>query len=703
MKNNVRKSISVLLSVLMVLSLFGGLTAIAADASDLAAALEEANYWYDVIDDTSFGYNHEELLNEVQDAITTGNAVDPNGYEQMELEAAVSYLQNATANLVLAYGYDQATRFYSYIEYDYPEIAATLNTAVDAATAVVNDPDATAAEKLAAGKAVYLAQNVAAFEVEKAEAIEWLQNRLQPTDSEACRQIVSDAVAEIAALAYDESKDYFENRNAVSSLERAASDALEAQRAADIDANTEWALIPTSAEGLEDGTLYLNLGVFENNYAAQYVKQEIFNLIPANNYGAAGIEALKKQYPALWQAAYEQEYADEHMTEYDLDGMTMEEYFAPDRFGGIFIETANDIFFEALKTERPDLFVESPWGGVSLDYDQLEEIGTAYVQDFYANEYAQAEVLGRAQAQAETDELRSYDWYIDTNGYSRVKAVKGDVALDDVIVLSEVISTLDEVGLVWKDVKVVDDTSGLENGDYYLLQSAIDDLFTGPYAGYADMFTGFLFFVNPKATDDSLFRFKLTFDETSFDKVVKLPFEEFMGLRIPYDTAFLKTNVQLYHPEHVFGDWAADDADYHSCTCTICGEVKTEAHDVIVKGAGEANCGHDGYTGDEVCSVCNATLSAGTIIPATGDHTVTLVNAKEATATEDGYTGDEVCTVCGKTIKTGEAIPAAGGDMPDEPGDGGDCPFCGKYHAKLWVRIVHLVLWLFQNLFRVFE
>jgi hypothetical protein len=169
MKNNIRKSISVLLSVFMVLSLFGGLTAFAADASDLAAALEEANDWYDTIRGTSFGYNHAELLNKVQDAIAIGNAVDPNDYEQVEMDAAVGYLQSATANLALAYGYDQATRFYSYIEDDYPEIAATLNTAIGAATTVVNDPDATAAEKLAAGKAVYLAQNVAAFEVEKAD------------------------------------------------------------------------------------------------------------------------------------------------------------------------------------------------------------------------------------------------------------------------------------------------------------------------------------------------------------------------------------------------------------------------------------------------------------------------------------------------------------------------------------------------------
>ncbi len=41
-----------------------------------------------------------------------------------------------------------------------------------------------------------------------------------------------------------------------------------------------------------------------------------------------------------------------------------------------------------------------------------------------------------------------------------------------------------------------------------------------------------------------------------------------------------------------------------------------------------------------------------TIVPALG-HKTELRNAKEATCTEDGYTGDEVCTVCGEIVKRG--------------------------------------------------
>ncbi|MFR8333979.1 MAG: hypothetical protein ACLU9S_17780 [Oscillospiraceae bacterium] len=38
-------------------------------------------------------------------------------------------------------------------------------------------------------------------------------------------------------------------------------------------------------------------------------------------------------------------------------------------------------------------------------------------------------------------------------------------------------------------------------------------------------------------------------------------------------------------------------------------------------------------------------------------HKAELRNAKAATCTEDGYTGDEVCTICGEIVKQGEIIP----------------------------------------------
>ena len=175
------------------------------------------------------------------------------------------------------------------------------------------------------------------------------------------------------------------------------------------------------------------------------------------------------------------------------------------------------------------------------------------------------------------------------------------------------------------------------------------------------------------------------------------------GLYFDADKNPLESIVVSATGAHSYDEtWTFFSADQHVRYCTVCGKApEYEAHNVIIKGAGDATCGDEGYTGDKFCAVCGQRLSEGAIIPPTGNHTITTVNAKEATENENGYTGDEVCTVCGKTIKAGEIIPATGSTTPDEPTDeDGDCPYCGKHHAKKWVLIVHLVLWFLRNAFR---
>ena len=113
--------------------------------------------------------------------------------------------------------------------------------------------------------------------------------------------------------------------------------------------------------------------------------------------------------------------------------------------------------------------------------------------------------------------------------------------------------------------------------------------------------------------------------------------------------------------------------------CTVCNEVVKKGevipalgHKTQLVGAKAATCTEDGYTGDEVCTVCNEVVKKGEVIPALG-HKTQLVGAKAATCTQDGYTGDEVCTVCNETVKKGETIPAAGHDYKD-----GKCTVCGE-------------------------
>ena len=106
-------------------------------------------------------------------------------------------------------------------------------------------------------------------------------------------------------------------------------------------------------------------------------------------------------------------------------------------------------------------------------------------------------------------------------------------------------------------------------------------------------------------------------------------------------------------------------------------DTKTETlpslgHKTQLVGAKAATCTEDGYTGDEVCTVCQEIVKKGEVIPATG-HDTQLVGAKDATCTQDGYTGDEVCKTCGVTVKKGETIPATGHHYQD-----GKCTDCGE-------------------------
>ena len=94
-------------------------------------------------------------------------------------------------------------------------------------------------------------------------------------------------------------------------------------------------------------------------------------------------------------------------------------------------------------------------------------------------------------------------------------------------------------------------------------------------------------------------------------------------------------------------------------------------HKIKLVGAKAATCTEDGYTGDEVCTICGEIVKKGEVIPATG-HDTEIVGAKEPTCTEDGYTGDVVCKTNGETIKKGEVIKATGHQYKD-----GKCTVCG--------------------------
>ena len=108
---------------------------------------------------------------------------------------------------------------------------------------------------------------------------------------------------------------------------------------------------------------------------------------------------------------------------------------------------------------------------------------------------------------------------------------------------------------------------------------------------------------------------------------------------------------------------ANDPSHVKNVTATVTNAVTTEA-----------TCETDGvrtYTAKVTFEGEDYTDTKTEVIPATS-HDTELVGAKDATCTEDGYTGNEVCKVCQTVVKQGEVIPALGHDYKD-----GKCSRCG--------------------------
>ena len=130
---------------------------------------------------------------------------------------------------------------------------------------------------------------------------------------------------------------------------------------------------------------------------------------------------------------------------------------------------------------------------------------------------------------------------------------------------------------------------------------------------------------------------------------------------------------------HAYGEpvWKWND-DFTASATFTCGNdtshVETVNAAVTNEVTTEATCKADGvrtYTAKVTFEGKEYTDTKTEVIPAT-DHDTELVGAKDATCTEDGYTGNEVCKVCQTVVKQGEVIPALGHDYKD-----GKCSRCG--------------------------
>ena len=130
---------------------------------------------------------------------------------------------------------------------------------------------------------------------------------------------------------------------------------------------------------------------------------------------------------------------------------------------------------------------------------------------------------------------------------------------------------------------------------------------------------------------------------------------------------------------HAYGEpvWKWND-DFTASATFTCGNDASHVENVTATVTNavttEATCKVDGvrtYTAKVTFEGKEYTDTKTEVIPATG-HDTELVGAKDATCTEDGYTGNEVCKVCQTVVKQGKVIPALGHDFKD-----GKCSRCG--------------------------
>ena len=130
---------------------------------------------------------------------------------------------------------------------------------------------------------------------------------------------------------------------------------------------------------------------------------------------------------------------------------------------------------------------------------------------------------------------------------------------------------------------------------------------------------------------------------------------------------------------HAYGApvWKWND-DFTASATFTCGNDTSHVETVNAAVTNEvttaATCEVDGvrtYTAKVTFEGKEYTDTKTEVIPATS-HDTELVGAKDATCTEDGYTGNEVCKVCQTVVKQGEVIPALGHDYKD-----GKCSRCG--------------------------
>lgn len=461
--------------------------------------------------------------------------------------------------------------------------------------------------------------------------------------------------------------------------------------AVSVFAEETWVQVPTSDEGLQAGDYYFDLSGLDI-YKPLLAAQTLYDIIPENNEYRVGCTYLKDTHPDEWADAVQQ-IKDEYPGLSDIVFTEGE--------GGWPLYYAEDVLFETLQAQ-----------GIDVSHAAVEALGKAYVSVKYPEAVAQANTA----AQEQIDLLKSLDWFVDLSfsGYDWIMAEQNGAPYEEYYDREMIEEFFTVYGADWKEIKIVENTDALEDGDYYIdqavLYTMIEEMFVERYGDMEeipmyDYETGDItyltkaeyiaqqmealgdFYINTAAPEDNLFRYKNTYTYShpgagdSITMEIFFPLADHTWGSTPVDTAFFEENVKQYVHTHVYGEptWQWEDETLARATF--------------------------------VCEKGDSKLS----VSASGSD-ITNEVITEATAAEEGlmrYTATVEFEGNPYTSTYDKAIPATGGsdepdtpvtpDTPSQPDEGRVCPYCGEVHniktfSGFFVSFLHDILYVIGRL-----
>ncbi len=131
-------------------------------------------------------------------------------------------------------------------------------------------------------------------------------------------------------------------------------------------------------------------------------------------------------------------------------------------------------------------------------------------------------------------------------------------------------------------------------------------------------------------------------------------------------------------------DCTAEGTKVFTCSC---GQSYSEAvsalgHTPVVVNSKDATCTQPGYTGDTVCSVCNASIASGaeiSLLP----HNEVVDKGYAPTCTSTGLSDGSHCADCGTVLTAQEVLPYAPHTEQIVPGTPAGCLNSGKSDGKI--------------------